>query len=229
MSNSIIPIEGLEEINKTDTILQFMDKCNSNFAKISKKGGGPAGVEGDEGSQGVPAKPKVPIHVWKQGVEYDYEYSTSDGFTIIYNQEILEDKKYQEGHLILLQNAHVYVLETDNLSLTPKYLLGLQSYNNNDVIDGKNAYVHIAYANEPNSYDGLEIVNNGGSEPVATYGLRRTVSENNFSNKPYMGIYSDNVEASSNKPTSYTWLKIIGEKGEKGDSKGVLNGSALIK
>ena len=54
-------------IEITDTISQFMEKCNNNFALIGEWGGGPEGSQGDRGEQGVPTKPKVPIHVWKEG------------------------------------------------------------------------------------------------------------------------------------------------------------------
>ena len=47
-------------ITISDTISQFMEKCNNNFSAIIEWGGGPAGEEGDDGKQGVPTKPKVP-------------------------------------------------------------------------------------------------------------------------------------------------------------------------
>lgn len=116
-------------ITTSDTISDFMRKCNENFATIVKWGGGPDGVEGEKGKQGVPTKPKVPIHIWKEGCEYRSE-STPIGKepTIVDLLEDLSDPKYQEGHLIMLQNAHVYILELNNFELKPKYIFAMQSY-----------------------------------------------------------------------------------------------------
>ena len=197
-------LNKIKRIELSDTISQFMEKCNDNFFVISDNGGGPAGVEGEKGSQGVPTKPKVPIHVWKKGNEYSIETESKE---LVYELECnpyeLYKYKYQEGHLILLENAHVYRLEVDeNNNLTPKFLLQMNTFDPDSVIDGKSAYIHIAFADSSDGNTGFRLSEN--------------LSEDE--NKKYMGIYSDNVEASSNKPTSYTWLKIIGEKGEKGDT-----------
>ena len=53
-----ILLQNLQTINKSDTISQFVDKCNHNFSKIVELGGGTAGVQGEQGTQGVPVKPK---------------------------------------------------------------------------------------------------------------------------------------------------------------------------
>ena len=228
-------------IEITDTISQFMEKCNNNFALIGEWGGGPEGSQGDRGEQGVPTKPKVPIHVWKEGkgeeFQYEDEVSTPDGgFEIPNYFEDLRDVKYQEGHLIILENAHVYILENDGGdSLRPKFLLALHSYDPADVINGKNAYVHIAYANTSDGKDGFVTDDElrGESnipESVSTYGLRRntpsTYNNTNVIDMPYMGIYSNDKQTSASNPDRYTWVRIQGsagstglqgEKGDKGD------------
>lgn len=216
------------KIELSDTISQFMEKCNNNFSAIIEWGGGPAGEKGDEGEPGIPTKPKVPIHIWRKGIEYDSEIIDNDTFTICYSVD-LTDSKYQEGHLIMLKNAHVYILETNSeFKLTPKYIFTLQSYDPSTTINGENAYMHIAYANSPDG-DGFvtdqELRNeNVEVEPAMTYNLRRDVNSNNSStNKIYMGVYSDNDPTPSQNPSSYTWVKIQGDagangkKGEKGD------------
>jgi hypothetical protein len=211
-----------------------MEKCNNNFHAIVEWGGGPVGAKGDNGDPGVPTKPKVPIHVWRIGDKFEYlkETPTDDGgFVIDEWNEDLSDVKYQEGHLIMLENAHVYILEAEtDYKLKPKFIIALQSYNAGDVVDGKNAYIHIAYANAPNSYDGFitDQQLRGDSydtEDVSTFSITRSISdtEGNVSNMPYMGVYSDNNQKSSVNPNLYTWMRIqgnsgaIGEKGEKGD------------
>ena len=81
----------------------------------------------------------------------------------------------------MLQNGHVYTLESDaDFNLNPKYLLTLQTYMPGEVVDGKRAYVHIAYADdaEGNGFVTADELSNGSNntEPVATYSLRRNVS-----------------------------------------------------
>lgn len=219
-------------ITLSDTISQFMEKCNNNFSAIIEWGGGPAGEEGDDGKQGVPTKPKVPIHIWREGTEYKSETTTNNPdvpFEIREWYEDLSDPKYQDGHLIMLKNGRVYILEVDNytFNLKPKYIISLSTYNTSDIIDGKNAYVHIAYANAPNSTDGFitdqQLRNEYVEEPaVATFNLRRNANNSDYiiEDRPYMGIYSDNTESSSTEPSRYTWIRIqggIGLPGEKGE------------
>ena len=133
MSNSDKNSLSFQTINYADTISQFMEKVNNNFKKIIESNGGPAGVKGNDGDQGVPTKPKVPIHVWIQNEHYNSEYSKGDTFILDLDgyEDELTDVKYQEGHLILLQNAHVYILEVNNndFTLHPRYLLSFQSCN----------------------------------------------------------------------------------------------------
>ena len=196
----------LSIIDSSDTLSQFMQKCNNNFALIAEMGGGPNGPKGMSGDPGAPTKPKVPIHVWEKGVEYDYE----ENLTIKNWNEDLSDIKYQEGHLIILENAHVYILEADindNYSLKPKYLLAMQSYNPGSVVAGKDAYLHIAYANAPYSNEGFitdqqwREQNKNGKEELT---------------QPYMGIYTSDKDIPPVTPNSYTWVKIQGNQGIQG-------------
>ena len=221
-------------IELSDTISQFMEKCNNNFSAIVEWGGGPTGTKGDEGDQGVPTKPKVPIHVWRKYIEYNSEAETLDPdekFEISSWNEDLTNVKYQEGHLIMLENAHVYILEYEtenNFNLRPKFILGLQSFNPDDVIHGRHSYVHIAYANKPNSYEGFitdedlrsndSYTETDSTEPVSTFSLRKGVNidDTNVSDRPYMGVYSDNTEGSSTNPSRYTWVRIQGKDGVNG-------------
>lgn len=210
-------------IELSDTLSQFMEKCNNNFSVIAQWGGGPVGEKGEEGDRGIPTKPKVPIHIWRNGIEYFGESTTQDGNFEInnYSEEDLKNNKYQEGHLIFLENAHVYILDIDenNFTLKPKYMLALHSYNSGDIVNGKNAYVHIAYTKDLNNYDGFITDEELRDEPITTFNLTRGVDTNNINvNMPYMGVYSDNTQSSSSNPNRYTWVKIqgIGEKGEQG-------------
>ena len=201
-NNNVLKNELLKNrIEASDTIKDFMEKCNNNFSIISEMGGGHAGVQGEQGSQGVPTKPKVPIHVWREGIEYFSEAESNDGYVIDWNVNLTESK-YQEGHLIMLKNGHVYILEEDEESkLKPNYIMGLQSYNQDDIINGRSAYIHIAFANSQNG-DGLIL-----SEDL----------KDKSEYRKYMGIYSDYNEQSLLEPELYTWVRIVGDTGEKGE------------
>lgn len=237
----------LATINTSDTISQFMEKVNNNFTTIMSMGGGPAGVEGEKGDPGAPTKPKVPIHVWVDGVEYYGEkQSSSTGYYYIeYDNEILSDIKYQEGHIIMLQNAHVYRLELNNetYKLEPKFLIALQSYDPSSVVNGKTAYMHIAYSNSDDGSEdfitdkelrentknnisgGTKVIDLELGEPITPFSLKNTTTdiEDNIqetktykANYQYMGIYCDNDENPKTYQGWYTWFKIRGEKGDKG-------------
>ena len=191
----------IESITTSDTISQFMEKCNNNFSAIVEYGGGPDGEKGDKGDQGVPTKPKVPIHVWIKDVDYDNEEVFKIGNEIKYKingwiEDELYNSKYQAGHLILLENGHVYILEVDdNFNLKPEYICGIQSYDPGTVIDGKDSYVHFAYSDYP---DGryLTIINN------------KNYINNGAIFKPYIGVYCDNFENAQPRPELYTWIRL---------------------
>ena len=207
-------ILSIDRIETSDTISQFMEKVNNNFTNILKHGGGPRGVEGDQGHQGVPTKPKVPIHVWVKGVDYYGE--NEDTCEIIDLSADLTDVKYQEGHLIILENAHVYILENNsNFELTPKFIMALQSYDPGEIVHGKNAYVHFAYADSENGDEGF-IVDNQLMDKKLDINTFNLTSRINAIDKPYMGIYSDRQIISSNDPSRYTWVRIQGKEGIAG-------------
>ena len=220
----------ISKITPSDTLTDFMTKCNDNFTAIVEMGGGMKGADGEKGSPGSPTKPKVPIHVWTDGNEYEGETPTADGkYVLNVLNESLQNSKYQEGHLILLQNAHVYILtaeDGDEFNLRPRFLLGLQSYDINDVINGKNAYIHIAYANSPYGDDFITDQKLRGesqeTESVATFNLLRAGNSSNtiINNRSYIGVYSSYNEKSSEEPEMYTWSLmrgVAGDKGERGD------------
>lgn len=238
MSNRNIDVEknklSFQTITGSDTISEFMEKVNNNFSKITENNGGPIGETGEKGDQGVPTKPKVPIHAWKKGVEYIKETKKEiENETIFEIPSTIENKdnikvdlknsKYQDGHLIMLENGHVYILElTKDSILNPKFLIAVQSFDPNSVIDGKTAYIHIAYAED--IINGIfrnfitdqqlrngEIISN--YNVLSTYNTLDSDSDSDFNiiytqNMMYIGIYSDNEETSSLSPYRYTWFKI---------------------
>jgi hypothetical protein len=63
--------------------------------------------------------------------------------------------------------------------------------------DGKTPYLHIAYANSADGKNGFDIVVSSG--------------------KQYIGQYTDYTPGDSTDPTKYSWTKIKGEQGDKGE------------
>lgn len=123
----------------------------------------------------------------------------------------------------MLENGHVYILElTKDFILNPKFLIAVHSFDPNSVIDGKPAYVHIAYTED--IINGIfknfitdqqlrndEIISNFNE--LSTYNTLDSDSDSDFdiiysNNMMYIGIYSDNEETSSQSPYRYTWFKI---------------------
>lgn len=64
--------------------------------------------------------------------------------------------------------------------------------------DGKTSYLHIAYANSADGKTGFDV--------------------SNSTNKLYIGQYTDFAPDDSTDPTKYSWTKIKGETGAKGDT-----------
>ena len=215
MSNSDKNTLSFQRITGSDTISQFMEKVNNNFEKIIESNGGPAGVKGDDGDQGVPTKPKIPIHVWVEGENYAIENKLNEREYEVVHNEDLTNVKYQEGHLIMLQNAHLYKLENIDGNLTPKFMIALQSLDPNSITNGKNAYVHIAYADSSNGQIGFvtaQEVRGEFIEEQTTTNLNKT----DISNKAYMGICSNDNQKSPSHYSAYTWVRIQGYAGANG-------------
>lgn len=211
----------LSEIKLSDTLSQFMEKCNNNFSTIVEWGGGPDGQKGDKGEQGIPTKPKVPIHAWIKGKDYDKEIGNKQ-FKINEYYVDLSNTDYQEGHLIMLENGHVYILKvdvTDNFKLKPNFIIALQSLDLNKIIDGKTAYVHIAYANSPDGTKDFitdQMLRDKNIDDIKTekflhnsYNDYYNIIHNSYlNNRLYIGIYSDNEEKSYEEPYLYTWIRM---------------------
>lgn len=63
--------------------------------------------------------------------------------------------------------------------------------------DGKTPYFHVAYANSDDGKNGFDVVVSAG--------------------KQYIGQYTDYTPDDSTDPTKYSWTKIKGEQGDKGE------------
>lgn len=218
-------IDGqISKIEISDTISQFMEKCNNNFSTLVKWGGGPDGNKGDKGDQGIPAKPKVPIHVWIKGKEYDNEIelkNSDEKFELEGLKENLNKVNYQEGHLIMLENGHVYILNVDDFELKPKFLIAMQSLDPEKFIDGRTPYLHIAYSDSQDGTENFitdqELRNQNSQENnIETFNLTNVYINNSnvnttySSNRAYIGVYSDFDENPKGQDQAYyyTWIRL---------------------
>lgn len=205
----------------SDTLSDMLEKSNNSFESIVEWGGGPEGPQGPQGPQGVPTKPKNPIHIWIKGEQYSDEISSGSIYEILGVQEgLLSGSEYKEGHCIFLENGHVYVLELIGIDLVPVYKISMQSYNPGDVVNGKNAYVHFAYANSSNGSVDFITGDDIRENTPTTYNLRRMVKsgggEDGERTYSYMGVCSDYTKRDPDTPFSYIWTKIEGRMGLQG-------------
>ena len=80
----------IEEIFTSDNIKQFMEKCNNNFASISKNGGGPRGAAGQNGATGATGKRGSTFH-FIQITEPVETFGPIEATAAIENNEDIED------------------------------------------------------------------------------------------------------------------------------------------
>ena len=211
----------LQRMEYSDTLSDMLEKSNNSFEAIVEWGGGPKGPQGPQGPQGVPTKPKNPIHIWIKGEQYSDEISSGSIYEILGVQEgLLSGSEYKEGHCIFLENGHVYVLELIGFDLVPVYRISMQSYNPGDVVNGKNAYVHFAYANSSDGSADFITGDDIRENTPTTYNLRRMVKsgggEDGERTYSYMGVCSDYTKSDPDTPFSYIWTKIEGRMGLQG-------------
>lgn len=157
---------------------------------------GPQGIKGDTGPQGI------------QGVKgTDGKNGTSSYFHIKYSNDGGKTFTANNGETVgIYIGTYVDNTEVDSTSIS-KYtwqrLQGAQGPKGNqgirgtDGTNGKTSYLHIAYANSADGKTGFDVSNSSG--------------------KLYIGQYTDFTQNDSTDPTKYSWTKIKGETGAKGD------------
>lgn len=157
---------------------------------------------GDKGEQGIPGLQGI------QGVKgTDGKNGTSSYFHIKYSNDGGKTFTANNGETVgIYIGTYVDNTEVDSTSIS-KYtwqrLQGAQGPKGNqgirgtDGTNGKTSYLHIAYANSADGKTGFDVSNSSG--------------------KLYIGQYTDFTQNDSTDPTKYSWTKIKGETGAKGD------------
>ena len=102
-----IPIDSIERdslslnrINENGTIMEMVDTINANFLNIAKHGGGPAGIDGTDGSNGVDGANVEYIYAlcdeMKPGVQYPTDADKIAGFTAGGDDYLVKPFSYAE-------------------------------------------------------------------------------------------------------------------------------------
>lgn len=163
---------------------------------------GPRGLQGKQGEQGIQGPQGV------QGVKgTDGKNGTSSYFHIKYSNDGGKTFTANNGETVgIYIGTYVDNTEADSTSIS-KYtwqrLQGAQGPKGNqgikgtDGTNGKTSYLHIAYANSADGKTGFDVSVSTG--------------------KLYIGQYTDFTQNDSTDPTKYSWTKIKGETGAKGD------------
>lgn len=106
----------LLQLESSDTIAQFMEKCNLNFAEIVAKGGGPQGLDGKNGKVGPTGKSGNKI--WTNDFELDEDNPN-------YNDAIQStDDDYQDGDLVWFSKVGAI----GSIKVTKQYSNGNEIY-----------------------------------------------------------------------------------------------------
>lgn len=94
---------NIQTITTSDTIKQFMEKCNDNFSSIVENGGGPMGKKGETGETGATGKRGNKFHfVEIEGSDYSEEFPIEEAEELIKDLEDLED-----GDFVLFSNGYI--------------------------------------------------------------------------------------------------------------------------
>lgn len=94
---------NIQTITTSDTIKQFMEKCNDNFSSIVENGGGPMGKKGETGETGATGKRGNKFHLVEiEGSDYSEEFPIEEAKELIKDLEDLED-----GDFVLFSNGYI--------------------------------------------------------------------------------------------------------------------------
>lgn len=166
------------------------------------------GLQGKQGPQGVKGNTGATGPTGPQGVKgADGKNGTSSYFHIKYSNDGGKTFTANNGETVgIYIGTYVDNTEADSASIS-KYtwqrLQGAQGpkgdrgIRGTDGTNGKTSYLHIAYANSADGKTGFDVSNSSG--------------------KLYIGQYTDFTQNDSTDPTKYSWTKIKGETGAKGD------------
>lgn len=184
----------------TQTITTYTDKSFKIGYSVSSKGDkGDQGIQGLRGLQGEKGERGIQGPKGESGLNSYFHIKYSSVAKPTSSSQMTETPSKYIG--IYVDNAAVD--SNDPTKYTWQQLEGTQGAKGDqgikgtDGTNGKTSYLHIAYANSADGKTGFDVSVSTG--------------------KLYIGQYTDFTQNDSTDPTKYSWTKIKGETGAKGD------------
>ena len=155
------------------------------------------GLQGDQGEQGIQGPKGDPGDPGQNGQSSYFHIKYSSVANPTSSSQMTETPSEYIG-------TYVDYIEDDSTDPSKytwarfKGIQGDQGIPGTNGTDGKTSYLHIAYANSADGKTGFDV--------------------SNSTNKLYIGQYTDFTPDDSTDSTKYSWTKIKGETGAKGDT-----------
>lgn len=196
----------------TQTITTYTDKSFKIGYSVSSKGDrgiqGPKGEKGDKGDQGIQGLRGLQGEKGERGIQGPKGESGLNSYFHVKYSSVAKPTSSSQMTETPSKYIGTYVDNTAADSNDPtKYTWqqlegsqgakGVQGIKGTDGTNGKTSYLHIAYANSADGKTGFDVSVSTG--------------------KLYIGQYTDFTQNDSTDPTKYSWTKIKGETGAKGD------------
>lgn len=98
--------DNIREIFRTDTVGEFMDKCNWNFGIISRIGG-PRGLQGERGETGARGRRGAMIHTVNEPDEMMDYMDVETASEILSTLDVGETENMEDGDVVFFKNGWV--------------------------------------------------------------------------------------------------------------------------
>jgi hypothetical protein len=98
--------DNIREIFKTDTVGEFMNKCNWNFGIISRIGG-PRGLQGERGETGARGRRGAMIHTVNEPDEMMDYMDVETASEILSTLDVEETENMEDGDVVFFKNGWV--------------------------------------------------------------------------------------------------------------------------
>jgi len=109
--------DNIREIFRTDTVGEFMDKCNWNFGIISRLGG-PRGLQGEQGETGARGRRGAMMHVIDGESMSGMDFDTDSANEILENLDEDLRNEIEDGDVAVFSNGWVCGVNVENDSIT---------------------------------------------------------------------------------------------------------------
>jgi len=205
-----IPVVANGQYLWTKTTWTYTDNTTEDGYSVAKMGEtGATGATGATGPQGIPGKVGADGRTPYLHIAYANNSTGTTGFSITDSVNKLYIGQYTDYISTSSTNASLYTWtlikgdKGDTGSVGPRGLQGIQGPQGSQGIQGAkglDSYTHIAYSTSPTGATGF--------------------STTDSTNRTYIGMYVDNIQADSTNPSLYNWTLIKGERGADG-SQGI--------